>query len=117
MRRSYKVAVVNQTFVRHFLRGRNPIGVHFAIGGGSHGLQWTIIGAAHDSESVNLRGHIEPSIYLPYAFGQDLHELTFYVRSKGDQRIIMQEIRTAIQKLDARVPVSALRDHDGTDRW
>ena len=108
MRRSYKVAVVNQMFVRHFLGGRNPIGVHFAIGGGSHGLQWTILGVTRDSEYLNLRGHIEPMIYLPYASSQDLHELTFYVRSKGDERIILQEIRTAVQKLDARVPVSAV---------
>jgi predicted permease len=29
MQRAYKVAVVNQTFVRHFCSGRNPVGVNF----------------------------------------------------------------------------------------
>jgi predicted permease len=108
MHRGSKVAVVNQTFVRHFLGERNPIGVHFAMGGGSHGLQWTILGVTRDSEYLNLRGHIEPMIYFPYTSEHDLHELTFYVRSRGDERVIMQEIRSAVQKLDARVPFSAL---------
>jgi len=108
MARGYKLAVVNQTFARHFLAGRNPIGVHFAIGGGAHGLPWTIVGVAHDSEYLNLRGHIEPLIYLPYTVRGELHELTFYVRTKGQERPVIREIRNVVKGLDARVPLSAV---------
>jgi predicted permease len=108
MARGYKVAVVNQKFVRRFLAGRNPIGAHFAIGGGAHGLSWTIVGVAQDSQYLNLRGHIEPLIYLPYTVRGELHELTFYVRTKGNEPPVMREIRTAVKALDARVPVSAV---------
>ena len=108
MARGYKVAVVNQIFIRRFLAGRNPIGVHFAIGGGAHGLPWTIVGVAHDSEYLNLRGHIQPLIYLPYTVRGELHELTFYVRTKGNERPVMREIRNAVKALDARVPISAV---------
>lgn len=123
MQRRYKVAVVNETFVRHFFAvesrtrgagravdsaGRNPIGTHFGTGGGAHGLQWTIVGVVHDSEYLNLRGHIEPLVYMPYAIQPELHELTFYVRTNGQERTVIREIRNTVQRLDARVPVSAI---------
>jgi predicted lysophospholipase L1 biosynthesis ABC-type transport system permease subunit len=112
MQHGYKVAVVNQTFVRHFFDGRNPVGMHFAPGGGAHGLSWTIVGVVRDSEYLNLRGHIEPLIYLPYTVRGELHELTFYVRTKGQDRPVIREIRNAVQQLDARVPVAAAATMD-----
>jgi len=108
MQRRYENAVVNQTFVRHFFVGRNPIGMHFGLGGSAHGLSWTIVGVVHDSEYLGLRGHIEPLFYLPYTMLGELHELTFYVRAKGWERSTIREIRNAVQRLDARVPVSAV---------
>jgi predicted permease len=108
MARGYKVAVVNQKFVHRFLSGRNPLGIHFAIGAGGHSLPWTIVGVAHDSEYLNLRGHIEPLIYLPYTVRGELHELTFYVRTKVQERAVIREIRSTVKRLDARVPVSAV---------
>ncbi len=108
MRRGYKAAVVNQTFVRHFCAGRNPIGTHFALGGGAHGLPWTIVGVVHDSEYLNVRGHIEQLVYWPYTESRDLHELTFYIRTKGEARAVIPEIRIAVRKMDVRVPVSAV---------
>jgi predicted permease len=112
MLRSYKVAVVNQTFVNHFFSGRNPIGMHFVIGGGTHSLPWTIVGVVRDSEYLNVRGRIEPLIYLPYALDPELHELTFYARAKGPERTAIREIRDAVQRLNARVPVSAVATMD-----
>jgi ABC-type antimicrobial peptide transport system permease subunit len=115
MQRGYKLAVVNQTFVQHFFAGRNPIGMHFAPGGGSHGLPWTIIGVVRDSEYLNLRGHIEPLVYLPYTLSGhngELHELTFYVRTNEQERSIVRDIRKTVQRLDARVPVSAAATMD-----
>jgi putative ABC transport system permease protein len=108
MQRAYKVGVVNQTFVRHFCAGRNPVGIHFAPGGGAHGLRWTVVGVVHDSEYLNLHGHIEPLIYLPYTESGELHELTFYLRTKGEERAVIPEIRSAVHRTDARVPVSAV---------
>lgn len=108
MQRGYKVAVVNQTFVRHFCAERNPINIHFGIGGGDHGLPWVIVGVVHDSEYLGLRGHIEPLIYLPYTARGELHELTFYVRAKRQEPAVIREIRNTVHRLDARVPVSAV---------
>jgi predicted permease len=108
MQRGYKVAVVNQTFVRHFFGGRDPIGMHFGIGGSAHGLPWTIVGAVRDSEYLNLHGRIEPLIYLPYTVRGEWHELTFYVRTKGQEPTVIREVRNTVQRMDARVPLSAV---------
>ncbi len=37
-----------------------------------------------------------------------MHELTFYLRTKGDERTVIREIRSAVQRQDAHVPVSAV---------
>ena len=107
MQRGYKFAVVNETFVKHFFAGRNPIGRHFGIGGGRHGLPWTIVGVVRDSRYLSARGHIEPLMYLPYTLQDSLHELTFYARIGKSANSVMPLIRRTVQKLDARVPVSA----------
>ena len=51
-----KVAVVNETFVKRFLEGRNPLGVRFS--GGGPGSEITIVGVVKDSHysSVKRRG-------------------------------------------------------------
>ncbi len=56
MQRGFKLAVVNETFVKHFFAGRNPLGMHFGIGGGSHGLPWTIVGVVRDSQYLMRAG-------------------------------------------------------------
>ena len=59
-----KVAVVNQTFVGHFLADKNPIGRKFALGGGSDvELDVEIVGVTKDSTYSSVKQKV-PRISL-----------------------------------------------------
>ena len=101
-----KVAVVNETYVKHFFAGRNPLGAHFGFGEGNRvKLDWTIVGVVADSEHSNLRAGIYPFVYLPYLVDAKLSGLTFYVRTQGDERAIMPVVRRTVRRFDASLPV------------
>jgi predicted permease len=105
-----KVAVVNETYAKHFFRGRNPLGAHFAFGEGNKvKLEWTIVGVVADSEHSTLRSEIQPFVYLPYLVDAKLSGLTFYVRTRGDDRTIMPAIRRTVKHYDANLPIFDLK--------
>jgi predicted permease len=105
-----KVAVVNETFAKHFFEGRNPLGAHFGFGAGnSVKLDWTIVGVVADSEHSTLRSKIVPFVYMPYLAGAKLSSLAFYVRARGDERAIMPGIRSTVKRFDRSLPVYDLK--------
>jgi predicted permease len=107
---SSKVAVVNETFVKHFFDdGRNPLGVHFGFGAGKVKMKWTIVGVVEDSEHSKLRSKVMPFVYMPYLVDAKLSSLSFYVRTQGDERAIMQVIRRTVSHLDASLPVYGMK--------
>lgn len=110
---SSKVAVVNKTFVGHFLQNRNPIGARFALRGGDRiPLDWTIVGVVADSEHSALRSQIQPFIYMPYLLDKDLGELTFYVRTRGSSETVIPELRKLVKRYDASLPIYDMKNMD-----
>ncbi|HSU57982.1 MAG TPA: ABC transporter permease [Bryobacteraceae bacterium] len=104
-----KVAVVNETFAKHFFAGRNPLGARFGFGAGNIKIDWTIVGVVADSEHSTLRSKIVPFVYMPYLVDTKLSSLTFYVRARGDERGIMPGIRNVVKRYDASLPVFDLK--------
>ena len=102
------LAIVNQTFVRQFLPGQNPIGAHFGYGSGKVPLDQTIIGVVGDSKHDSIRSKIIPFVYTPYLANDHLSELTFYVRASSDTRSISPGIRNVVHRVDANLPVNEL---------
>ena len=100
-----KVAVVNATFAKHFFQDRNPIGLHFGLGGGKVAMDWTVVGVVADSEYDSLRSKIEPYMCMPYLADKERSELIFYVRTRGKSEAVMPEIRTLVKRYDANLPI------------
>ncbi len=71
------VAIVNQTFVKRFLDGRNPIGVRFT--GGGPGAKM-IVGVVKDSHYSSVKQTVPPLYYTPWRQDKELNSLEFYVR-------------------------------------
>ena len=104
------VGIVNQTFVRHFLAGKDPVGMHFGFGSGNAvKLDNTIIGVVADSKHDSIREEVTPFIYLPYLANSHLSALTVYVRTHSDEQRVMPEVRSLIHQMDAALPVNELR--------
>ena len=63
---SPRVTVVNESFVRKFLPGVEPIGKHLGIGDATHAYDFQIVGVVEDTIYTNARKPPRPMFFLPY---------------------------------------------------
>ena len=101
------VAIVNETFVKRYFPGENPIGKTFdetEDEGGHERLQ--IVGLARDARYRGMREPIPPVAYIPFqsidekGAGRPIGHATFIVRSSNSNpltlaRILRQEVSRA----------------------
>jgi predicted permease len=99
---SPRVMIVNQTFVRRYFAGENPVGRRV------HGWgQWfRIVGVARDSKYHYLGESPVPYIYVPFrqVYRADMN-LAFYVRTHADPVAVLPDLRAAVRRLDPNVTV------------
>ena len=102
-----RAVMVNQAFVKKFLRGNNVVGRQFRFGGGrdNHKPMLTIIGVVANHQHEALRGQVEPFVYYPYATDNDLRALTFYVRGKKSDPHLADAIRSTAQRVDPALAI------------
>jgi predicted permease len=103
------VVVVNKTFAKQFLAGKNAIGMHLGFGHGNLvKLDHTIIGVVEDSKHATLREHVMPFVYLPYLADQHLSALNVYVRTRSDEHAVMPQIRVLMHQFDPTLAVTRM---------
>ena len=64
---TYKVAIVNESFAKHYFGDRNPIGRHIGFGvdpGTTTPIE--IIGVVKDSKYTGVRDEIPRQVFLPF---------------------------------------------------
>jgi hypothetical protein len=76
-----KVMVVNETFVKQFFGGRNPIGQRVGFGKAGD-LDTEIVGVVKDSHYSSVRQQPPPVFFRPWRQDDDLGSISFYVRSE-----------------------------------
>ncbi|MBZ5725613.1 MAG: ABC transporter permease [Acidobacteriia bacterium] len=103
-----KVVVVNETFVKQFFNGRNPIGHRLGFGKGD-ALDTEIVGVVKDSHYAGVRQQPPPVFFSPWRQDERLGEITFYVRSDLPARQIVPQIRAVMRSIDRDVPLEDLR--------
>jgi predicted permease len=112
-----QVAVVNETFARRYLAGSNPIGRRIAMAGDSTGkdqLRWAeVVGVVRDTRSQGLATPPSPELYL------DVRQLELWwnqlfllVRTGGDPRAILPDVRRAVAAIDPDQPVYLVQTLD-----
>jgi predicted permease len=63
---SQHVAVVDQSFVRKFFPGADPIGQHFGLSLPGHGYDYEIVGVVKDTKYRNPASVESPMFFLPF---------------------------------------------------
>jgi predicted permease len=105
---SAKVAVVNQTLAKKYFTG-NPVGREFAFGS-KFTNPIRIVGVSADAKIHDIRGEIDPTIYLCYAqYPGRLGGVTFEVRAAGDALALASAVRRAVAAVDPTLPVAQIR--------
>jgi len=106
--RSARVAVVNETFVRKYFPGQNPLGRHFATGD-ENNAEIEIIGVARDSRYNSLKRDIPPVVFTPYTMElRGIRGMTFEVRTQRDPLALASALRAEVREADPRVPIANL---------
>jgi len=103
-----KVAVVNEQFVRHFFRDRNPIGRKFAPGP-KDGPDTEIIGVVKDTHYSEVKEKPPRLYFIPWRQSEDIGSISFYVWSGLPTGKAASEIRRVMKQLDSDLPVKDLR--------
>ena len=107
---SPKVAVVNETFARHFLANQNPLGHHFGHGGGNAvKLDIEIVGVVKDAKYAEMRETPPRAYYTPYRQDKQQGQLHFYVRTAIAPEQIAAQIRRVVASLDSDLPIRDLK--------
>ncbi|HXI42883.1 MAG TPA: ABC transporter permease [Bryobacteraceae bacterium] len=102
--------IVNQTFVKRYFAGRNPIGRHigFGIDPGTK-TDMEIIGVVKDIKYTNLRDEIPEQAYVPYLASRYVTAMTVYLRTTLDPNQLFPAVRARVRELDPNIPVYAMR--------
>ena len=106
-----KVVVVNETFVKQFFGGRNPIGHRIGLGRGD-ALDTEIVGMVKDHHYASVRQQPPPVYYRPWRQDERIGSLSFYVRTELPPKLIIPRIRAVMRSIDRDVPVEDLRTLD-----
>ncbi len=102
--------MVNETFVKKYCAGRNPIGLHAGFGSDpGTPIDMEIIGVVKDIKYTNLRDEIPPQAYVPYLGSRYIGGMVIYVRTVADPNILMSAIRSKVRDMDSNLPIYAMR--------
>jgi predicted permease len=107
-----KVAIASEAMVKRFFPGRNPIGGHFAFGGGKVKPDIEIVGVVKDVKQEHVSSAVQPYVYIPYAQRPKLTGMTFYVRSAQDPLLLGSALQGEVRQMDANLPVYDLKTMD-----
>jgi predicted permease len=105
-----KYAVINESFARQYLPGRNPIGQRFGLVDDMRPVSPDIevIGVIPDRKYRDLRETPPAQAYFPYLEGVHFRFMNIYLRTQADPRQIENELRERMRQFDPHVPVVAL---------
>jgi putative ABC transport system permease protein len=104
-----KVAIASEAMVKRFFPGRNPLGAHFAFGGGNKKPDIEIVGVVKDVKQEHVSSAIQPYVYIPYPQRPKLSGMTFYVRSTQDPLLLGTALQGEVREMDANLPVYDLK--------
>jgi len=97
-----KVAIVNETFAKRYLAGRNPIGHQMGI---AQSQRFTIVGVAADSKYTEVREHAVPMAYLPYTQMSGGGTMTVALRAYSNPLGLLPEVRHVVADFGPDVPL------------
>jgi hypothetical protein len=105
--RAPKVAVVNESFARHYFGARNALGERFSFGSPTD-EPFEIVGVVKDAKYTSQRDAVPSTVYIAYPQAGP-SQMNFAVRTTGDPLASASGVRAAIREVDQRLPVFEMR--------
>jgi predicted permease len=102
---SPKVAVINESAARLFFGNENPIGRRMGSSLEQNG-EFEIVGVLRDIKYADLRAVPPPTWYDLYLQAPLRGGMQFVVRSAADASALIPDVRTAVRRVDATLPIT-----------
>ena len=100
------VTIVNQTFVREFLKDKNPIGQYFGYDA-ANDRRFQIVGVVKDARVNDIRESAPPMIY--HSIAQDVIDAeSLDVRTVANPSQLISQVRQAIRNVDPNLPIGGI---------
>jgi putative ABC transport system permease protein len=109
------VALINESMARKYWAGQDPVGRRFRMGSNLPAPPWiTVVGIVGDVKHNGVTSEVKPKFYRAFAqfqqsSGNPARNLTLIVKTAGDPLALVASVRTEIRRLDAHLPVAAVR--------
>ena len=110
---SYKVAIINESYAKHYFGERSPIGRHIGFGvnpGTKTPIE--IIGVVKDAKYTGVRDDIPRQVFFAYMENDFAGSAVMYVRTTNQPDAAFGAIRQVARQLDANLPIYNLRTLD-----
>jgi predicted permease len=102
----YRVAIVSESYARHYFGDRSPIGRHigFGINPGTK-TPIEIIGVVKDAKYTGVRDEVPRTVYFSFMENGTAGGSVMYVRAAGQPEAVFGSIRQVMQQLDPNIPM------------
>jgi predicted permease len=97
---SQRVVLVNETFAKRLMPGKNPLG--HQLGGK---VRYTIVGVVKDSKYTRVDENAIPMAYYPCMQVEGLNHLEIEVRMAGPLAAVLPSIERTVQAMDPNLPL------------
>ncbi len=104
-----KVAVVNESFARHFFGSPQAALQHYFAAGAGKIPDVEIVGVVKDSKHTGVRQQIDRTVFSPYLQDPAPNTMTFYVRTGQTPESAEAMIRQAMRTLDSKLVLDTFR--------
>jgi putative ABC transport system permease protein len=102
------VVIISHGFAQRYWPEQAPVGKRLKLARFETDAPWrTVIGVVNDVQHAELTGQPRPVVYFPHAQGPSA-DMQIVVRAASSTAAITAGVRSAIQRIDADLPVSEL---------
>ena len=107
---SFRVAIVNESFAKHYYGNVSPIGRRIGFGGDpGTPTPIEIVGVVKDAKYTGVRDVIPRTVYFAYQQMDKAGSAAVYVRSMQDPSAAFAAVRRTVREMDSAIPIYNLR--------
>jgi predicted permease len=110
MTKEFRVAIVNESFARHYYGEASPIGRRIGFGGDpGTPTPIEIVGVVKDSKYTGVRDDTPRQVFFPFQQVNNAGSATVYVRALQDPAVAFVAARNTVREIDSNIPIYNLR--------
>lgn len=106
------VAVVNQEFVRRYLKDKNPLGMELNLDIKGAPSSWRqVVGVVSDVKSYSEETRVDPEVYESFS-QRPVSSFSVLLRANAEPNALIPALRQTVSQMDPELPLSRVMSMD-----